>query len=211
MNGYIVYDTSKKTLSSATPRFVYLYFLTVYKLCCFTGLAGYLSILFQFFFCFILSLFQTTRILFEGSVRLLFYAVYYGCLVQDFAELCAEKMSSSIYHTVNDLPLISFPTNSNNCCICGRTFSENYVDEAVTLTCNHRAHEYCVRGWCIVGKKSTCPCCKEKVDLRKLSNSPWTQQDVCFSLIFDWIRYLIAWQPLVVVLSKAVIRALNLK
>jgi hypothetical protein len=96
MNGYIVYDTSKKTLSSATPRFVYLYFLTVYKLCCFTGLAGYLSILFQFFFCFILSLFQTTRILFEGSVRLLFYAVYYGCLVQDFAELCAEKMSSSI-------------------------------------------------------------------------------------------------------------------
>jgi len=36
-----------------------------------------------------------------------------------------------------------------------------------------RFHEFCIRGWCIVGKKQTCPYCKEKVDLKRLFPYPW--------------------------------------
>ncbi len=37
----------------------------------------------------------------------------------------------------------------------------------------NRFHEFCIRGWCIVGKKQTCPYCKEKVDLKRLFPNPW--------------------------------------
>ena len=34
-------------------------------------------------------------------------------------------------------------------------------------------HEFCIRGWCIVGKKQTCPYCKEKVDLKIMFKNPY--------------------------------------
>lgn len=37
----------------------------------------------------------------------------------------------------------------------------------------HRFHEFCIRGWCIVGKKQTCPYCNEKVDLKRMMNNPY--------------------------------------
>lgn len=36
-----------------------------------------------------------------------------------------------------------------------------------------RFHEFCIRGWCIVGKKQTCPYCKEKVDLKRMFRNPY--------------------------------------
>lgn len=36
-----------------------------------------------------------------------------------------------------------------------------------------RFHEFCIRGWCIVGKKQTCPYCREKVDLKKMFCNPY--------------------------------------
>lgn len=37
----------------------------------------------------------------------------------------------------------------------------------------YRFHEFCIRGWCIIGKKQTCPYCKEKVDLKKMFCNPY--------------------------------------
>ena len=34
-------------------------------------------------------------------------------------------------------------------------------------------HEFCIRGWCIVGKKQICPYCQEKVDLKRLFKNPY--------------------------------------
>jgi hypothetical protein len=33
-------------------------------------------------------------------------------------------------------------------------------------------HEWCLRGWVIVGKKDTCPRCHERVDLRQFRTNP---------------------------------------
>lgn len=46
------------------------------------------------------------------------------------------------------------------------------VEASYRLPCNHVFHEYCIRGWCIIGKKQTCPYCKEKVDLQRLFKNP---------------------------------------
>jgi len=41
-----------------------------------------------------------------------------------------------------------------------------------TLSCQHSFHEFCIRGWCVVGKQQTCPYCKEKVDLKRMFKNP---------------------------------------
>lgn len=43
-----------------------------------------------------------------------------------------------------------------------------------------RFHEFCIRGWCIVGKKQTCPYCKEKVDLKRIFCNPYP---LCYRFI----------------------------
>ena len=46
-----------------------------------------------------------------------------------------------------------------------------------TLPCGHVYHETCIRGWAIVGKKDSCPYCKEKVRIKDiLPSNPWTKQ-----------------------------------
>ncbi len=37
------------------------------------------------------------------------------------------------------------------------------TERTVSLSCGHAFHDFCVRGWTIVGKKETCPYCGEKV------------------------------------------------
>lgn len=55
-----------------------------------------------------------------------------------------------------------------------------------------------------------CPYCKEKVDLRSISNTPWKSQDAMFTLLLDGLRYVVAWQPLIAISSSIIIHALDL-
>ena len=59
-------------------------------------------------------------------------------------------------------------------------------------------HEFCIRGWCIVGKKQICPYCKEKVDLKRMLANPWEKPHVLYGQLLDWIRWLVAWQPVII-------------
>lgn len=45
-------------------------------------------------------------------------------------------------------------------------------ERTYTLSCNHKFHEFCIRGWVVVGKLQTCPYCKEKVDLKRMFKNP---------------------------------------
>jgi len=51
-----------------------------------------------------------------------------------------------------------------------------------------------------LGKKETCPYCKEKVYLKRMFPSPWQRHDVLYGNLLDWVRYLVCWQPIVVML-----------
>jgi len=84
-------------------------------------------------------------------------------------------------------------------------------EPVTTLDCTHRFHESCVRGWCIIGKKQTCPYCKEKVDLDKKFPTPWHKHDILYAQLLDALRYLLVWQPVIVLAIRFEIWGLGLK
>lgn len=74
------------------------------------------------------------------------------------------------------------------------------INPTLTLPCRHQFHEFCLRGWMMVGKKGTCPTCNEKVDfkkLRQLNTKPWDRGSLYWMQLLDMVRYMVVWNPIV--------------
>lgn len=74
----------------------------------------------------------------------------------------------------------------------------------IKLDCAHEFHSKCILGWTLVGKKDTCPFCKEKVDLAKIIpqrawNSP--KLNIWWLRFLGFMRYLLVWNPIVTYIS----------
>lgn len=112
-------------------------------------------------------------------------------LVRDCAELGADRIASNIEANRNKY-YQSQAVLSSTCGICAKELEETANDASFasmedpsaranvhaftmqrmagrkksfatkTLSCGHHFHEFCIRGWCIVGKKDVCPVCKER-------------------------------------------------
>lgn len=79
-------------------------------------------------------------------------------------------------------------------------YSDNSTkqERLFVLTCGHKFHEYCIYGWCLIGKRQVCPFCREKVDLgRMFSALPFQRPHYLYGNLLDFIRYLFAWQPII--------------
>jgi hypothetical protein len=68
--------------------------------------------------------------------------------------------------------------------VCGNKLlvsaeQEGVLENTYRLSCGHEFHEFCIRGWCIVGKKQTCPYCHEKVDLKVTALLLISVKDLC--------------------------------
>ena len=74
-----------------------------------------------------------------------------------------------------------------------------------------RFHEFCIRGWCIVGKKQICPYCREKVDLKRMFKNPWEKPHVLFGQLLDFIRYFVVWLPIILLGVQLIYHILNLE
>jgi RING finger protein 121 len=103
---------------------------------------------------------------------------------------------ASSYHAQSTMPLDSK--------------SRSVTEKSYELDCRHIFHESCIRGWCLVGKKDMCPYCKEKVALKRFSTNPWDTQQLLYLNLLDGLRYLIVWQPVVLITVQVVIRILGL-
>ena len=73
------------------------------------------------------------------------------------------------YYKQEGIPERALETDT--CAVCGNKLlvsaeQEGVLENTYRLSCGHEFHEFCIRGWCIVGKKQTCPYCHEKVDLK---------------------------------------------
>ncbi len=85
------------------------------------------------------------------------------------------------------------------------------TDRVFKLECNHLYHEHCLRGWTLIGKKDMCPYCKEKVDLRIFKgNNPWDTTQEIYLGILDACRYILVWNPIVLVLVNVLFKLLGL-
>nr|XP_013807019.1 PREDICTED: RING finger protein 175 [Apteryx mantelli mantelli] len=220
ITSYIIFRATCKPLSGRTPRLVYKWFLLIYKLTYAIGIVGYLAIMFTMFR---LSLFF--RIKTEDSmdfgVILLFYGLYYGVMGRGFAEICSDYMASTIgFYNISGIPTRNL--SSDICAVCGQKIfvdvnEEGTIENTYQLSCNHVFHEFCIRGWCIVGKKQTCPYCNEKVDLKRILSNPypflnkWECTHVLYGRLLDWLRYLVAWQPVVIGIVQGINYSLGLE
>uniref|UniRef100_A0A8C6PSM0 Ring finger protein 121 n=1 Tax=Nothobranchius furzeri TaxID=105023 RepID=A0A8C6PSM0_NOTFU len=105
------------------------------------------------------------------------------------------------YYSASGMPTKHL--SDNICAVCGQPIlvdvsEEGIIENTYRLSCNHVFHEFCIRGWCIVGKKQMCPYCKEKVDLKRMFSNPWERPHVMYGQLLDWLRYLVAWQPVII-------------
>jgi len=205
ITGVVVKKALEHPLDQSTPRKVYKWFLLVYKICCGLGLFGY-GIIMITMMGFPLMFGARPNIWMDAGLMCIFYGCYYGVLGRDLAEVCADKMARHVgYYTPIGMPTKSLEPGI--CAICGNpqlvpVGEEGVVENTYRLTCGHTFHEFCIRGWCIVGKKQTCPYCKERVDLKRMFKNPWEKPHVMYGQLLDWIRLLVAWQPLVIFLVQ---------
>ncbi|KAF4011956.1 hypothetical protein G4228_003800 [Cervus hanglu yarkandensis] len=151
----------------------------------------------------------------------LFYGLYYGVMGRDFAEICSDYMASTLgFYSVSGMPTRSL--SDDICAVCGQKIiveldEEGLIENTYQLSCKHVSlsfHEFCIRGWCIVGKKQTCPYCKEKVDLKRMINNPYPfyeRTHFLYGQILDWLRYLVAWQPVVIGIVQGINYSLGLE
>ncbi|CAH2264649.1 jg6253 [Pararge aegeria aegeria] len=111
------------------------------------------------------------------------------------------------YYTKEGMPTRYL--ENNVCAVCGNKLlvevsEEGVIENTYKLPCGHVFHEFCIRGWCIVGKRQTCPYCKEKVDLKQMFTNPWDRPHLLYGQLLDWVRWLVAWQPLVLFLAQGI-------
>ncbi|XP_012264542.2 RING finger protein 121 [Athalia rosae] len=210
----VVRKALQRPIQGTTPRLVYKWFYFIYKMSYTLGIIGYIIILATFFG---LNLIFDVKphIWMDCGLLFVFYGLYFGVLGRDIAEICADKMASHIgYYAPGSMPTRTLETGV--CAVCGNRLlvsenEEGVIENTYKLSCDHVFHEFCIRGWCIVGKKQTCPYCKEKVDLKKMFCSPWERPHVLYGQLLDWIRWLVAWQPLIVFLVQGIHWALGLE
>jgi RING finger protein 121 len=76
-------------------RLVYKWFLLMYKFTYFMGILGYVIMMATFLG---LHLFFGVKphVWMDFGLLLMFYALYYGVMARDVAEICTEKMVSQI-------------------------------------------------------------------------------------------------------------------
>ncbi|XP_068798456.1 RING finger protein 175 [Struthio camelus] len=101
------------------------------------------------------------------GVILFFYGLYYGVMGRDFTEICSDYMASTTgFYNVSGIPTRN--VSNDICAVCGQKIFVDVNEEGITentyqLSCNHVFHEFCICGWCTVGKKQTCPYARRKL------------------------------------------------
>ncbi|XP_044274504.1 RING finger protein 121 isoform X4 [Varanus komodoensis] len=175
ITAFVTFRATRKPLVQTTPRLVYKWFLLIYKISYAAGIVGYMAVMFTLFGLNVLFRIKPEDGM-DFGISLLFYGLYYGVLERDFAEVCADYMASTIgFYSASGMPTKHL--SDSVCAVCGQPIfvdvsEEGILENTYRLSCNHVFHEFCIRGWCIVGKKQTCPYCKEKVDLKRMFSNP---------------------------------------
>lgn len=126
-----------------------------------------------------------------------FYGLYFGVLGRDCAEMCVERMASTTgFMSRKGECLPSFDVKPNICAICSDILSSDNNSKSnerlFKLNCSHQFHEFCIRGWTMIGKKDTCPRCSEKVSLKETFKNPWDQHGIIWGKVLNLLRYLVA-------------------
>ena len=207
---YLGYISLRRALAPNTPKKVYVWFFSVYKISHFSVLFGtvmlVLQILFGFHTLIIKYLLMDSdfgRFIFPSAEIWIFYGLYFGVLVRDCGEICSTAISASLEADRNKF-YVSPSQLHHVCGICNQELKNDTnldfegggsaadfesssdqpftrritgdaaqeskrktIQETKVLSCQHKFHEFCLYGWLILGKKDSCPICKEVVNTKQ--------------------------------------------
>lgn len=163
LTGRVLIAARQRQLAQNTPRMVYGWFYRVYRVCAFICTFGYVLVMMDFFAVSLLLPDWMTPLSPNGFM-LMFYGLYFGVLGRDCAVMCCEQMASQMgyYRGKDAMPSKELPPNT--CAVCDmqllssvRMEHASTAEEKIyTLNCGHQYHEFCIRGWTIIGKKDSC-------------------------------------------------------
>jgi len=206
---FMAFSATRKPIAMTTPSRVYTWFLLIYKLSYFFGIIGYLVIMSTLFGLNILFMIKPAAAMDFGFL-ITFYGLYFGVVGRDLSAVCSDKMAAQIgYYTESGVPTRIL--DEHVCAVCGNPLISDDKDKCYKLNCGHTFHDFCIRGWCIVGKKQTCPYCRERVDLQRMFKNPWEKPHLLYGSLLDWVRYLVAWQPLIFIVIQGIFLTFGLK
>lgn len=230
--GHVMYLATRRELAKQTPRQVYKWFSVVTRVCFACGALGYVVVLSEFFA--IPRALGLAGYGAPVGAAILGGGLYLGVLTRDCASLCAETMAARMglgtsrdEEERRELP----PTM---CCVCAGALvgtaaeseselsqldpttmrlenpfagclagTGNEAEPTVALNCGHRYHQSCIRGWALIGKKDTCAYCSERVHVSQVF--PWERHSLMWLNLLDAIRYLIVWNPLILLVMEMVL------
>ncbi|RWS30579.1 RING finger protein 121-like protein [Leptotrombidium deliense] len=222
---FILKPLLNKKINGSIPRLIYRWFFYLYSISSLVAVTGYFIIMSTLLGLNVI-LGIKPQIPLDIGFLLLFYGIYYGVLTRDFTDFLVDLLAANIGYYSPSSSLPSKQLRESICAICGRSNEgvvyvddglDNYVsgydnEKIFTLSCGHKYHEFCIYGWALIGKKQVCPFCREKVDTRKLFASlPFQRPHYLYGNLLDFIRYLVAWQPLIIFAVQAVNYLLGLE
>ena len=75
--------------------------------------------------------------------------------------------------------------------------------EIFTLPCAHAFHARCIKGWVLIGKKNSCPCCCARVELASVTGKTMlARPSLIWAQMLSLARYLVVWVPLLVGVTR---------
>lgn len=209
---------TSRQINGSIPRLIYRWFYYVYAVSSVIAVTGYVIVMGTFLGLNLLLALKP-QITLDIGFLFLFYGIYYGVLTRDFTDWLVDILAANIGYYSPSSSLPSKQLKSSICAICGRSHGNADVnaddvmdademyssttgserERTFTLSCGHKFHEYCIYGWSLVGKKQLCPFCREKVDTSKLFASlSFQKPHYLYGNLLDFIRYLVAWQPIII-------------
>lgn len=90
---YVLYRATRRPLGSTTPRLVYAWFLGVGNATYALGIVGYALIMLSFIG--LGAVWSKSTLASAGSL-LLFYGIYFGVIGRDLAEICTQRMNTTM-------------------------------------------------------------------------------------------------------------------
>lgn len=157
------------------------------------------------------------------SLLAVWYGLYFGILTRDCAEVASDRIANRLGGARR------MAVSVRDCAICGGELKDGMQvvalppegvpavltkddgESSIQLSCKHIFHKDCLRGWLIVGKKDTCPTCSERVDLRQVyADKPWETRNIQWIQMLDFFRYLVVWQPTVLMALHFALHLLHL-
>lgn len=192
--GVIFYRVNKKPLQKDIPKKIFNIFKTLFIVTNF-GICIFQT-------CTIISFYFFQGVLIFSFLSLL-GVVYFALLSREIVYFLSETMASNTgFYSKEGVPKRN--NNDTLCMICTKVFDGKELVH--TLLCKHSFHENCIKGWCMIAKKNSCPYCKKGVDLDSIPKDIWYQSEIWFYPLINTLRSFIVFiVTLIVILTYKVL------